>query len=472
MKLSRIVKLIILYTCLSLPSLVWADEKDSQDLMELAQKELVQGVELVKSGQVKSGIKVLRRAYRAYPTPDILMILGKIYDRFPQGCTKSLSTWRLLVDTCEVGKCTLAQEALARLKVSEIECKGRLIVKTTPPKAEVFLENQLQGVTPLEIEIDDARALKLTIYKADHDVVEHQVRLKRKWKKHEINLSLNSQLEYRGEAAKAQKKVANVQLKPTNIQKTSFNSNAQSALQSINQSTNDKTQAKEEVDQQTAPEKPKAMFKNPIQLALSPPLGEDENPFVRLEKPKTLSNGKITISAGRSMISELRCQYRTRNVYRSDSVQYIDIKNCDAAQLALFDRYYLALNLQQEAYIYVIMSNHKNQWELIFPSLMEDNLIEANQLTTIPNKEWILMDETKDTTDIISILASPRPIPSLESQRSTPNLAKVPLPIMRHFLPMRTVFEGKEMSAKTMKRRTKDLIDGPLVLHTSFRIYR
>ena len=467
MKRSWIFKCIILYTCLIFSNLVWADEKDSQGLMELAQKELVQGVELIKLGQVKSGIRVLRRAYRAYPSPDVLMILGKIYDRFPQGCTKSLSTWRLLVDTCQVDKCTLAQEALARLKVSEMECKGRLIVTSTPSSAEVFLENKLQGVTPLEMEIDDARALKLTVYKDNYDIVEHQVRLKRKWARHAVNLTLKSQLEHRGNIVKTQNTLVKAEVEVNQAHKASSRVRDQVAKQVPIRRISEESLARQVVEQQEITEKLKlASNDDPIQLTISAPLGDGEKPFLRLEEPRSLSQGKIAISAGRSMVSELRCQYRTR------FKRYIDLKNCDAALLDPLDRFYIALNIQQDSYIYVIMSNHSNQWQLIYPSLMEDNLIKANQLNTIPNKEWILLDTTKDTTDVVSILASPRPIRALEEQRSTPNLGKVPRSLMRHFLPMSTVFEGKEKSAKTMKRQTKSLIEGPLILHTSYRIYR
>ena len=464
MKLSRITRLIILTTCLVIPSLSWAQHQKTQDLMTIAQKELMQGVKLIKSGQLKQGVRVLRRAYRVYPSPDILMILGKIYDRFPQGCTKSLSTWRLLVDTCQNDDCLLAQEALARLKLSEIECKGRLTIKTTPSQAEVFIENQLKGLTPIELEIDDARALKVTVYKSDYDVVEQQVRLKRKWKKHEINLTLKSQLEHRGGIAKKYQKTKQV---PTNLNQVQSPKDDQASSKPADQKMIQTRYEAQELKQQSERSSPRHESNDdPIQAVISAPLGVGENPFLRLEPHADITHGKIALSAGRSMVSELRCQYRTR------FKRYIAVKNCDASQLASLDRFYLALNLQQDAYIYVIMSNQKNQWQLIYPTLMEDNLIKANQLKTIPAKEWIVMDETENTTDVISILASPRPISTLEEQISTPNLAKVPMTLMRHFLPMSTTFQGREMSATTMKRQTNKLINGPLILHTSYRIYR
>ncbi|MAD61224.1 MAG: hypothetical protein CMH49_06925 [Myxococcales bacterium] len=464
MKLSRIARLIILITCLVTPSLSWAQHKKTQDLMGVAQKELMQGVKLIKSGQVKQAVRVLRRAYRVYPSPDILLILGKIYDRFPQGCTKSLSTWRLLADTCQSDDCPLAQEALARLKLSEIECKGRLTIKTTPSKAEVFIENQLKGLTPIELDIDDARALKVTVYKSDYDVVEHQVRLKRKWTKHEVNLTLNSQLEHRGGITNKHQKKEQIQTNNNQVQTPKHD---QTTPKIEDQRMIQAAYKAQELNQQSQQSPPRHESNDdPIQAVISAPLGLGENPFLRLDAPANINHGKIALSAGRSMVSELRCQYRTR------FKRYVTLKTCDASQLASLDRFYIALNLQQDAYVYVIMSNQQNQWQLIYPTLMEDHLIKANQLKTIPAKEWILLDKTKDTTDVISILASPRPIPTLEEQISTPNLAKVPRTLMRHFLPMSTIFKGREMSATTMKRQTNKLINGPLILHTSYRIYR
>ena len=56
MKLSRIARLIILTTCLVIPSLSWAQHQKTQDLIDIAQKELMQGVKLIKSGQLKQGV--------------------------------------------------------------------------------------------------------------------------------------------------------------------------------------------------------------------------------------------------------------------------------------------------------------------------------------------------------------------------------------------------------------------------------
>lgn len=453
-------RLIFILLFMSLSTHAWAEAEPDQSAINLAQRELMEGLQLIKSNKVKEGIRVLRRAYRAYPSPEILVLLGKVYDRFPQGCTRSLSTWRRLVNTCDED-CPFAQEALARLKTSEIECSGKLSIKTTPSKAEVFIGDQLRGVTPLDMEITDARSLKLTIFKNSYEILTHQVELKRKWGEHEVSLELTSTRERRGVDPES---IARANPSRAHRGSTSASPNSTPLAASSNSASTSNT-ARPSHGQSSA--QPSARPKTPKKEMISSPLADGEDPFLRLETPPLITEGKMARSAGRSMLTDLRCEYRTR------FQRYVKLETCDATQLAMYDRFYLALNLQQDAYVYVVMSNKRGQWQLLFPSPMEDPLIKANQLTTIPNREWILLDEVEDTTDVISILASPRPIEALERQRSTPDLNQVPRSLMRYFVPMSNAYENKQVvSAQVMNRQTQHLVNAPLVLHTSYRIHR
>ena len=166
------------------------------------------------------------------------------------------------------------------------------------------------------------------------------------------------------------------------------------------------------------------------------------------------------------MISALRCEYRTR------FKKYINLDRCDGAHLSVLDRFYVAVKLQKEAYVYVTMSNDQGQWSLIFPEPLENNLLRANQLIELPHKEWIVLDGAENTTDIISILASPKPIPILDEQRSHSKSTQVPHSLMRYFIPMSDTYQGEISSAKTMNRKTRHATQSPLVLHTSYRIHR
>ena len=433
---------LITLIMICIPFHAWTAPQSKLSPIEIAQKELIQGHDLIKANKIKEGIRVLRRAYRAYPSPEILMFLGKLYDRFPQGCVRALSTWRLLVDTCQ-DQCPMYKDALAHLKIAELECRGSLTIKSDPPNAEVFIGDRLQGVTPFTLRINEAKRLKLMIFKHGYEVIEHRVMLTRQWKQKEIKIKLNTQGKSRGVSA------------PNQTQKRSSSTTklTRDEGQKVTLAHNDKTQDSKPPQHVTT------------QL-ISSAFDVNEDPFLRLESPPPITHGQIATSAGRSMVSSLRCEYRTR--FR----RYIGIDRCDGAQLSMYDRFYVALKLQQDAYVYIIMSNHQGQWQLMFPKPSEDHLIKAEQLITLPHKEWIILDQVENTTDSISILASPEPIPLLEQQRAHSKSHHIPRSLMRYFVPMSDAYQAEVSSAKIMSSKTQAVTRDPLVLHTSYRIHR
>ena len=440
----KLKSLVILFILTNAPRCVWSAPSAKVDWVEIAQGELIKARQLVKSNRLKEGISVLRRAYRAHPSPEILAFLGKIYDRFPQGCSYALASWKLLVDTCQK-TCPFYQEGLSRLKLAELECQGRLIITSVPSQAEVFVGDQLQGVTPFEMPLTASRPFNLMVFKRGYGLTSHQVDLKRGWKKREIKIKLPTPLNSRGATQTSRSSddpthpaYAPSKPKPLPDPSASVTSTALQASRRV----------------------------VPHEDETESPFSDDFNPFPRLTEPTQLKRGKIARSKGRSLVSELRCQYLTR------FNRYVDLDRCDGAHLMMYDRYYLALNLQQDAYVYVIMSNQSGQWQLIFPKPEEDHLIKAHTLTTIPHKEWVLFDQMKDTTDVISVLASPHPIPTLEQQRAHPDLKHIPMSLMRHFVPMSDAYQGKVKSAQVMNRETRGVTKSDLVLHTSYRIHR
>jgi hypothetical protein len=440
---------LIIFIMASIPQYGWSTPQPELSPIEIAQNELVQGHKLIKANKIKEGIRVLRRAYRAYPSPEILVFLGKIYDRFPQGCPRALATWRQLVDTChEI--CPFRQESLARLKNAELECQGSLTIKSNPTKAEVFIEDQLKGVTPLTLQISEARSFKIVALKNGYELIKHQVKLGRKWGQQEVTIQLKAQLKNRGSISpiyRSQKYPKTLAVTQNKTQTTQMTQRAH----------------REQSSRDTSDSNKSATYKaQPI----SSPFGINEDPFLRRKHPAKITHGQIATSGDRSMISALRCEYRTR------FKKYINLDRCDGAHLSMLDRFYVAVKLQKEAYVYVIMSNDQGQWSLIFPEPLENNLLRANQLIELPHKEWVVLDGVENTTDIISILASPKPIPILDGQRSHSKSTQVPHSLMRYFIPMSDIYQGEISSAKTMNRKTHHAAQSPLVLHISYRIHR
>ena len=119
------------------------------------------------------------------------------------------------------------------------------------------------------------------------------------------------------------------------------------------------------------------------------------------------------------------------------------------------------------------MSNDKGQWQLMFPQEGEEHLFKADQLASIPKKEWILFDEMRDTIDVISLIASPRPIPELEAERGRNNVKGLPTEVMQYFVPMAQEYTEKpKKNSRVLKAQTQYVINHPQVLYTSFEVYR
>jgi hypothetical protein len=119
------------------------------------------------------------------------------------------------------------------------------------------------------------------------------------------------------------------------------------------------------------------------------------------------------------------------------------------------------------------MSNDKGQWQLLFPEEGESNLFKANELTSIPKKEWILFDEMRNTIDEISLIASPRPIPELEAEKGRSSSKGLSANVMKYFVPMAQPYSGQPIkSSRILQAQTKYVLDHPQVLHTSFEVYR
>ena len=110
------------------------------------------------------------------------------------------------------------------------------------------------------------------------------------------------------------------------------------------------------------------------------------------------------MSGDRSLVTQINCEYLTR------VQKYLPIKKCDGMMVKALDRFYLSLLPQQDSYIYVVSNNDKGQWQLIFPTEGEENLFKSNILKSIPEKEWLLFDNTTNTIEEIFVIGLPQKI--------------------------------------------------------------
>jgi hypothetical protein len=190
----------------------------------------------------------------------------------------------------------------------------------------------------------------------------------------------------------------------------------------------------------------------------------DQQPYIRLESPAPIRQGKVAMAGGLSLVADLRCEYLNR------FKRYIPLERCDHARMKLFDRFYLALQPSKDLYVYVIMSNDHGQWQLIYPVPGEDNLLKAGRVHSIPQGEWVLFDQLKDITDRVTLLASPTPLSALELHRGELNQSALPVEVMRYFVPMGKNFMG----ARSVQKLRSDVQSAQRsrALHITFEVLR
>ena len=406
------------------------------DRVAAAQEAMSKGLEFIKSKRYAEAAESLDLSYRTHPSNEVLHLLARLYDKLPKECIRSMAAWKMLIDRCDKS-CELHQDALAKLKASEISCQGELRIKTEPSAADLYINNERVSKTPFSLSTL-ARLHHIVLLKEGYEPSESKVVLERGWSSDELFVKLVPNKKNRGKESSIDR--------ATSIA-TSPHPSSSSSLRLV--------------------EEPQAKVKESPSPAWHVDFSAEEDPFTRLKPLEPIQTGKIAISGERSIISKINCEYRSR------FQRYLPISDCDGARVAPFDRFFISLIPQQDSYLYLVMSNDKGQWQLIFPQEGEDHLFKANQISSIPQKEWILFDKVRDTIDVISLIASPRPIPELEAERSRSDSKGLPPEVMQYFVPMaQTYEESAPKSSRILKAQTQYVINHPQVLHTSFEVYR
>lgn len=409
--------------------------------VELAQEAMSKALIFIKEKKYADAAESLDLSYRTYPSNQALHLLGRLYDKIPTECVRSVAAWQMLLKRCH-DECELRTDALAKLKSSELECEGQLLIKSEPTHVEVFINNKKVGITPFNLSLI-ARSHDLVLLKDGYKPINRQITLQRGWSSTELTIELTSNRKNRGaEHALPSAESLRDQQSPTPHVKVDLHPPSSSPLKAT------------EPPKNTTP-------------SWHVKFGANEDPFTRLPTLPPIKQGKIAISGERSLISRLNCQYRSR------LQRYLPQENCDGSRVAPYDRFFVSILPQQSSYIYLVMSNDKGQWQLLFPEEGESNLFKANELTSIPKKEWILFDEMRNTIDEISLIASPRPIPELEAEKGRSSSKGLSANVMKYFVPMAQPYSGQPIkSSRILQAQTKYVLDHPQVLHTSFEVYR
>jgi len=450
---------------------------DNEAGLEQSRAHLSEALKLIKAKDLRSAITQLDLSYRAHPSVEVLHLLARVYDRFPDECLRSLASWRQLIESCGEG-CELNESALANLKRAELECEGALTVTTEPRGVELFIDDQPVGVTPTTIKLMGGTK-RVYFFKAGYQDQRAMLQLDRKWGNRSLSATLTSQKALRGEphsatqreATQGEIEVIKVSSKPdsadvappsapTGATVTASTAPTPPTVSASSVSTASVSTA----TVSTASVKPSLTPQPQAEVPSIEGFFGDQQPYIRLESPAPIRQGKVAMAGGLSLVADLRCEYLNR------FKRYIPLERCDHARMKLFDRFYLALQPSKGLYVYVIMSNDHGQWQLIYPVPGEDNLLKAGRVHSVPQGEWVLFDQLKDITDRVTVLASPTPLSALELHRGELNQSALPVEVMRYFVPMGKNFMG----ARSVQKLRSDVQSAQRsrALHITFEVLR
>lgn len=437
----RYFALLWLITNFSVSHISWAQIQTKKETVDIAHRKMFEAIALIKEKKFAEAASRLDESYRTFPANDTLHLLGRLYDKQPHECLRSIATWQLLVQQCDEG-CDIRTDSLVKLKEAELACQGELIIQTVPKNAHLYLNHQqVSKITPFKKRVT-ARTYNLMVIQEGYESVERQIIIERGWKKEKIFVELQSTKLSRGS-----KQLSKVVVRSSN-KKVSLRLPSKPAQPShdIDQNSDESQQLLKMLEQR---------------------LPKNYDPFTRLKSPHPIKQGKMSMSGDRSIVAQMNCEYLTR------VQKYLSLKKCDGVMVKALDRFYLSLLPQQDSYAYVVSNNDKGQWQLIFPTEGEENLLKSNILKSIPEKEWLLFDNATNTIEKIFVIASPQKIPIFEQQRGRTLSQSLPAEVSSFFIPKSLLaHDTKVKSSRILQANTDMVLDHPQVLHTSFEVYR
>ena len=419
---------------------------------------------MIKQREYLKAIDHLEEAYRYTPSVAYLYLMARLYDRLNDQCPLAQKTWSRVVHACVT--CPLKSKAKSLSEASRRACTVDLDLDVQPPEAQVYLNGRALNVSSGKIKIP-AQSYSLRIVHQQKEIYK-EIKLKRGQGSFRARFNM---LNFRGSHASSQNP-------PRALTPSAPSSmSAQPASQSA-QSTPSPAQARV-ISDQSLREDLKLFTSKYLQaradVLKSPgqPVIKDDPFFVKPEDRKhsihqtwkTVQRGSLTLRA------RMECQYLSRRN------EYHPLKECDGLPLRESDRLRFEVEVNQPVYLYLIVTNHSTSWQLIYPMLGESNYITQRAAFYMPESEWLLLDNSKQTIEDFSVIVSRRPIQLLEQNREVAHQKQVPREVLEYMIPV----TPSERSAKNRERAeqtdsssrsTSQTPKAPDYLTTSFQIFR
>ena len=419
-------------------SIAYAENSISSDEnIKLARREVNQAKAVIKQRKYLQAVDHLEQAYRYAPSVSYLFLMARLYDRLDDQCPLALKTWDRVLHNCV--KCPLRGKAESMAEVTRKECLVSLELDIQPPETQVYLDGRKVELLSDRIKIP-AQSYSLRLVHQRKEVFK-EIKLKRgvKVAKESFNL-----LNFRGTHAPSR----SLQ-KPLSSQESS--SENPFSAKPIPSSTSVKPPV---LSDETVEEDLKLFTSRYLQSrakrSISPRhLTVEDDPFVVKAEDRKQSRSRIwkTIHRGDlTLKTRMECQYLTR------LNDYEPVEECDGLPLKEKDRLRFEVEVNQPVYLYLIVTNHRTSWQLIYPMLGESNYVIWKGAFYLPENEWLLLDNSRQTIEDFSIIVSRHPIQLLEQNREVEHRGQVPKEVLEYMVPL---VESKEISALSRAERQK-----------------
>ena len=133
---------------------------------------------------------------------------------------------------------------------------------------------------------------------------------------------------------------------------------------------------------------------------------------------------------------DLNLKARIECQYLDHFQKYQLLELCDGLPLKEKDRVRFEVEVNQKVYLYLVVTDHQTNWQLIFPMLGESNLITETDAFYLPHQEWLLLDDAHQSIEDFSVIVSKTPLPLLEASREMSYKAKLPEDLRAYMVPI------------------------------------
>ena len=422
--------------------------------IKISQEEIEQAKNAIKQKDYLKAIDHVESAYRAFPSVSYLYLMSRLYDRLPDQCSLALKSWERADLKCS-NTCSLKDKIQKRQRQTQNECLGILQLHLQPADTEVYLNRQRVKLSPGRILRVQAQEYDLRLVHKQKEI-NTRLSLPRGFKKMHKHFNLST---FRGRHDQKTSK----HISKHNPSVALESQERKSGGSNLSNSKSFKTAENQPETRSNTPTVQDKQIQNTLKLFGSEylkkhvlladherSLSPNDDPFAMKEDaPWPAQNRKVWqwVQGGDlSLKARIECQYLSR----FGQYQYLEV--CNGLPLKPKDRVRFEIEVNQEVYLYLFVTDHKQNWQLVFPVLGESNRVSQTEAFYILGKEWLILDESKNTIDDFSIIVSKEPLPLLEKSRMKPQSGPIPSEYLPYMMP---IVESREELVAHLKKNKK-----------------